>query len=243
LIAFFNNREDNCMDELGVVYRNLPRAQAASVARLSQFGTATVHEAMGRTGLMLPELKPAYAGARLCGTALTVLTQPGDNWMLHVAAEVLREGDVLVVACTSPNQDGMFGELLATSFKARGAVGLVSDCGVRDVAELAQLPFPTFARAFNARGTVKATLGSVNVPIVCAGARVHPGDVVLADADGVVVVPRQRADQVADASAAREAKEAATRARLAKGELGLDIYGMRESLAKAGLRYIDQAGA
>jgi len=227
------------LHNLGTVVRQPPRADAAAVAELAKYGVATIHEAMGRTGLARPVLQPAWAGAHLCGTAVTVLAQPGDNWMLHVAAEQVREGDVIVVACTAESTDGMFGELLATSFRSRGAVGLVTEAGIRDVKELTAMGFPAFARAFSARGTVKATLGSVNVPIVCAGALVHPGDVVAADDDGVVVVPRALAAEVAAACAAREAKEAANRARFLKGELGLDIYGMRDTLAKAGLRYVD----
>ena len=225
---------------LGLVRRGLPRADADVVAALGGFGVATIHEAMGRLGLADIRLRPVYPAARLCGTAVTVLAQPGDNWMLHVAAEQIRPGDVVVVACTTESIDGFFGELLATSFRARGAVGLVIDGGCRDVAELETMDFPVFARAISARGTVKATLGSVNVPVVCAGVAVEPGDVVAADVDGVVVVPRVDAAAVADACRAREAKEAVNRARLAAGELGLDIYGMRETLAKAGLRYVDE---
>jgi len=227
------------MNELGIVKRNIVRADRAAVDRLSKFGSATVHEAMGRVGLMKTTIRPVYPGAALCGTAVTVLAQPGDNWMLHVAAEQLRPGDVLVVACTTDNTDGMFGDLLATSYRARGAAGIVIDAGVRDVRDLAAMGFPTFSRAVSAKGTVKATLGSVNIPVVCAGALVHPGDVVVADDDGVVIVPRQVAAMVADAAQAREDNEAAKRRRLAAGELGLDMYNMREALARAGLRYID----
>ena len=227
------------MNTLGIVRRNIERAPAQAVARLQAFGVATVHEAMGRGGLALPVLAPIWDGARTCGTAVTVLLQPGDNWMMHVAAEQIRPGDVVVAACTTANVDGFFGDLLATSFRARGCQGLVIDGGVRDIKDLREMRFPVFAREAHAKGTVKATLGSVNVPIVCAGALVNPGDVVIADDDGVVFVPAADAAAVADVAAKREANEQAKRARLAGGELGLDIYDMRGRLAEAGLRYID----
>jgi 4-hydroxy-4-methyl-2-oxoglutarate aldolase len=224
---------------IGVVKRNIERADPAAVEKLRHFGVATVHEAQGRTGLMKPYVRPAWPGAYACGTAVTVLAQPGDNWMLHVAAGEIREGDFVIVGLTSDNDDGMFGDLLATSFRARGGVGLVIDAGVRDARTLAEMKFPVWSRAIHARGTVKATVGSVNVPVVCAGMLVNPGDVVIADDDGVVVVPRERAAGVAAAADAREKKEEANRKRLAAGELGLDIYGMRDALAKAGLKYVD----
>jgi len=227
----------------GIAVKNVVRADAASVAELAKYGVATIHEAMGRVGLLAPYMRPIYAGAKVCGTAVTIFAHPGDNWMLHVAAEMLRDGDVAVLGTSCDNTDGMFGDLLATSFRARGALGLVIDAGCRDAAELRDMGFPVWSKAVHAKGTVKATVGSVNTPIICAGALVHPGDVVIADDDGVVIVPKSRAARVAAAAGQREAKEAATRKRLAAGELGLDVYGMREALAKAGLKYFADEAA
>jgi 4-hydroxy-4-methyl-2-oxoglutarate aldolase len=225
--------------KMGTVVRNLPRSPEEVLQKFAGFGVATTHEAMGRTGLMKPYMRPIYSGASVAGNAVTVLVHPGDNWMLHVAVELCRPNDILVVAVSAENTDGMFGELLATSFRSHGVVGLVIDAGCRDVSELTKMKFPVWSRAISAKGTIKATLGNVNTPIVCAGELVHAGDIVVADDDGVVVVSHSSVVPTLEAAKQRAIKEEKKRARLAAGELGLDIEAMRPKLEELGLTYYE----
>jgi 4-hydroxy-4-methyl-2-oxoglutarate aldolase len=223
-----------------VAVRNIKRADPNALGTLQALGVSTVHEALGRSGLMKPYMRPIYAGAQIAGPAVTVLAQPGDNWMIHVAVELCQKGDVLVVGCTADNTDGMFGELLATGLRARGVKGLIIDAGCRDVKVLKEMDFPVWSRAISAKGTVKSSLGAVNIPVVCAGVNVEPGDAVVADDDGVVVVPRKLAVETAQKAQKRADEEVDKRRRWAAGELSLDMYNMREPLKKAGLIYVDK---
>jgi 4-hydroxy-4-methyl-2-oxoglutarate aldolase len=224
---------------LSTAVRNIHRADAGAISTLERLGVSTVHEAQGRTGLMQPYMRPVWRGARIAGSAVTALCHPNDNWMIHVAIELVKPGDVLVIACSSENTNGAIGDLIATSLKARGVRGVVIDMGCRDTAEIAEMKFPIWARAVSAQGTVKGTVGSVNLPVSCAGVNVKPGDVVVADDDGVVIVPRMDAAKVGKAGEEREKKEATNRQRLLKGELSLDIYDMRKGLAEKGLKYVE----
>lgn len=225
--------------KMGTVVRNIPRTQVDKLQELAKAGVATVHEAMGRVGLMQPYIRPIYRGARIAGNAVTALVHPGDNWMIHVAAELCQSGDILVVAVSAESHDGMFGELLATSVRSRGVQGLVIDAGVRDVAELEAMDFPVWSRCISAKGTIKATIGMVNTPVICAGASVQGGDVIVADDDGVVVVPYRQINSTLAAAQQRLQREERKRTALARGELGLDLENLRSKLAELGVKYYD----